>query len=139
VTETRGGENKMKKIIVLTMMLVFLWTGASFAENWIIYYDGGSLQSYFDAGRVYKSGNGFDYWIRDTFTPEFLGNKYLVQHHQVELRNNQWWIRILETWYIDTQGKENDRSSQPLAWEPMKWADKPHGKALLDGLRKYGR
>jgi len=45
----------------------------------------------------------------------------------------------LESWYIDTQGKEGDRSSQPLAWEPMKWSEKPHGKALLDGLRKYGR
>jgi hypothetical protein len=129
----------MKKVIVLTMMIVFLWTGVSFAENLIIYYDGGSLQSYFDADRVYKSGNGFDYWIRDTFNPEFLGNKYLVQHLQVELRNNEWWIRILETWYIDSQGKEDDRSSQPLAWEPMKWSNEPHGKALLDGLRKYGR
>ena len=129
----------MKKIIVLTMAMVFLWTGVSLAENWIMYYDGGSLQSYFDADRVYKSGNGFDYWIRDTFNPEFLGNKYLAQHLQVELRNNKWWIRILESWYIDTQDKENDRSSQPLAWEPMKWADKPHGKALLDGLRKYVR
>jgi len=129
----------MKKVIVLTMAIVFLWTGISFAENWIMYFNGDSLQSYFDADRVYKSGNGFDYWIRDTFNPEFLGNKYLVQHHQVELRNNQWWIRILETWYIDTQGKENDRSSQPLAWEQMKWSNKPHGVALLDGLRKYGR
>ncbi len=129
----------MKKVIVLAMALVFLWTGVSFAENWIMYFNGDSLQSYFDADRVYKSGNGFDYWIRDTFNPEFLGNKYLVQHHQVELRNNQWWIRILETWYIDTQGKENDRSSQPLAWEQMKWSNNPHGVALLDGLRKYGR
>ena len=127
----------MKKVIVLTMMLAFLWTGISFAENWVIYYDGGSLQSYFDADRVYKSGNGFDYWIRDTFIQEFLGNKYLVQHHQVELRKGEWWIRILETWYIDSQGKEGDHSSEGGNWVRMDWSGKPYGVALLNGLQKY--
>jgi len=128
----------MKKVIVLTMMLVFLWTGVSFAENWIIYYDGGSLQSYFDADRVYKSGNGFDYWIRDTFNPEFLGNKYLVQHLQVELRNNEWWIRKMESWYMDSQGKAGDHYPADN-WKLMNWSNKPYGIALLDGLRKYAR
>lgn len=128
----------MKKVIVLTMAMVFLWTGVSFAENWIMYYDGGSLQTYFDADRVYKSGNGFDFWSRDTYIPDFLGQKYLVQHYQTELRNGEWWIRKMESWYIDKQGKEGDH--YPAGnWELMSWSHKPHGKALLDGLQKYGR
>lgn len=126
----------MKKVIVLTMMLAFLWAGVSFAENWIMFYKGGSLNSFFDADRVVKSGDGYDYWTRDTFNPEFLGNKYLVQHLQVELRNGEWWIRILETWYIDSQGKAGDHSSGGN-WEPMNWSGKPHGVALLNGLQKY--
>lgn len=130
----------MKKVIVVTMMLVFLWTGVSFAENWIIYYDGGSSwKTFFDADRVVKKGNGYDYWSRDTYNPEFLGQKYMVQYLQVELRNGEWWIRVLEGWFIDTQGTTNSYSSQVGNWQLMKWSKEPHGIALLNGLRKYGR
>ena len=128
----------MKKAIVLTMAMVFLWTGVSFAENWIMYYDGGSMQTYFDADRVSKIGNGFDFWSRDTFIPDFLGQKYLVQHYQIELRNDEWWIRKMEGWYIDTEGKEGDHYPADN-WQLMSWSHKPYGKTLLDGLRKYGR
>ena len=129
----------MKKVIVVTMMLVFLWTGVSFAENWIIFYNGGSLNSFFDADRVVKKGDGFDYWTRDTFNPEFIGKKYLVQHLQVELRTGEWWIRILESWYVNSQGTSHDYSSKVVNWQRMQWSKEPHGIALLNGLRKYGR
>jgi hypothetical protein len=138
MTETKGGEKQMKKVIVLTMTIIFLWTGLSFAENWIMYYEGSSLQSYFDADRVVKSGNGFDYWSRDTFTPEFLGNKYLLQHYQIELRNGDWWIQKMESWYIDAQGKAGDHYPAD-SWKRMSWSNKSYGIALLDDLRKYGR
>ena len=129
----------MKKVIVLTMMMVFLWTGVSFAENWIMFYNGGSLNSFFDADKVVKKGNGFDYWSRDTFNPDFLGQKYFVHHLQVELRTGEWWIQTLESWYIDTQGAKNGYYSHPANWELMKWSKEPYGTALLNGLKKYGR
>ncbi len=128
----------MKKVIVLTMTLFFLWTGVSFAENWIIYYDGSSVKAYFDADRVFKSGNGFDYWSRDTYIPDLAGHTYYVQHFQIELRNGEWWIRKVESWFIDTQGKEGDHHPAD-DWKLMKWSNKPYGTALLDGLRKYAR
>ena len=128
----------MKKVIVLTMAMIFLWTGVSFAENWIMYYEGSTMKAFFDADRVYKSGNGFDFWTRDTLVQPVLGQKYLVQHYQVELRNGEWWIREMESWYIDKQGKEGDH--YPAAdWNRMNWSNEPYGIALLDGLRKYGR
>lgn len=120
------------------MAMIFLWTGVSFAENWIMYYTGDSLQSYFDADRVYKIGNGFDYWSRNTFIQPVLGQKYLVHHYQIELRNGAWWIRKIESWYIDTQGKEGDHYPAD-SWQSMNWSNEPYGKVLLEGLQKYAR
>lgn len=133
----------MKKIIVLTMMLVFLWTGVSFAENWIMYYEGSSMMnSFFDADRVIKKGNGFDYWTRVEYSPDaqrLLGDKYRVEHMQVELREGEWWIRRLEAWSINSQGTLYDYTSGHGNWKRMETAKEPEGIALLNGLQKYAR
>ncbi len=131
----------MKKVIVLTMMMVFLWTGVSFAENWIMYYDGGRMKSYFDADRVVKRGNGYDYWDRDEYTPEFFGRKYTVQHKQLELRNGVWCHRILESWDIDSQGAKRNYTSNTIDWSATStgWSEKSYVIEFLNGLRKHAK
>jgi hypothetical protein len=134
----------MKKIIALAMVMVFLWAGVSFAENWIMFFGGNQFNSFFDADRVVKKVNGYDYWTRDEFSPQnvrLLGDKYWVRHNQVERRNGEWWICRLEDWAIDSQGIKNnyhDYTAKPRC-QPMTWSNEPEGKALLDGLQKYAR
>ncbi len=134
----------MKKIIVLAMVMVFLWTGVSFAENWVVYFESDQFNAFFDADRVVKKVNGYDYWRRDEYSPQnerLLGDKYLVVHNQVELRNGEWWICRLEDWNIDSQGMKHDYhdyTAKPKC-QPMTWSNDPEGKTLLDGLRKYAR
>ncbi len=131
----------MKKVIVLTMMLVFLWTGVSFAENWIIYYDGSAMKTCFDADRVVKRGNGYDYWDRTEYIPEIIGVKYNVQHLQLELRNDVWWRRILESWDLDAQGAKSNYASNVRDWHPTRYYGSKENWviALLDGLQRYAR
>jgi hypothetical protein len=134
----------MKKIVMLALMIIFLGTGAAFAENWIIFFKGDQFNSFFDAGRVVTKGNGYDYWTRDEYSPKnerLYGDKYLVAHNHVELRNNEWWICRLEYWKIDRHGSKHnyrDYTAKPRC-QQLTWSNDAEGKALLDGLRKYAR
>ena len=134
----------MKKIVMLAMMIIFLWAGAAFAENWIMFFKSDQFNAFFDADRVVKKGNGYDYWTRDEYSPKnerLLGDKYLVKHNQVELRNGDWWICRVEYWSIDSQGMKrdyHDYTAKPRC-QPMTWWNDEEGKTLFDGLRKYAR
>ena len=101
----------MKKIVMLAMMIIFLWAGAAFAENWIMFFKSDQFNAFFDADRVVKKGNGYDYWTRDEYSPKnerLLGDKYLVKHNQVELRNGDWWICRSEYWKIENKCERKD-------------------------------
>ncbi len=124
---------------MLAVVMVFLWAGVSFAENWIVYYDGGSLKSSYDADRVVKMLNGYDYWVRWEWIPDFGGtDKYWIRHLQMDLRNGEWWERDIGFWIIDLRGKETYQGSDDN-WIRLKGQKGPDIKALLDGLRKYAR
>jgi hypothetical protein len=134
----------MKKNIMLLIMIIFLWTGTAFAENWIMFFKGDQFNSFFDADRVVKKGSGYDYWVRDEYSPQnerLYGDKYLVVHNQIELRNGDWWICRSEYWKINSKGIEHnyrDYTAKPRC-QQMKWSNDPEGKTLLDGLKKYAR
>ncbi len=134
----------MKKIIVLAMMIVFLWAGVSFAENWIMFYKSDQFNAFLDADRVVKKGDGYDYWTRDEYSPQMervLGDKYLVKHNKVELRNGEWWICRLEDWNIDSQGRKHNYNAYTVRprCQLMALLSDAEGKTILAGLQKYAR
>ncbi len=135
----------MKKIILLAMMMVFLWTGVSFAENWIVYNKlGDRMIDSFDADRVLARGNGYDYWDRLEFSPPLSGIRYSIRHKQIELRNDtvhgdRWWIRVLESWDIDSQGATRNNGRSVEDWHATADHFVKSNIELLDGLRKYAR
>ena len=135
----------MKKIIFLTMLMVFLWTGVSFAENWIVFDDMGGMMIYsFDADRVVKRGNGYDFWERLEFRPPLSGIRYSIEHYQIELRNDavrgdRWWTKILESWDIDSQGATRNHGKRVRDWQPTAEHYAKTNAELLDSLRKYAR
>jgi len=135
----------MKKIIVLAIAIVFLWTGVSFAENWVVFDNIGDRMIYsFDADRVLARGNGYDYWQRLEFSPPLSGIRYSMKHYQLELRNDtvrgdRWWMRVLESWDIDSQGATRNYGRKVQDW----WSTADHfaktNKEFLEGLQKYAR
>ena len=135
----------MKKIIMLAMVMVFLWTGVSFAENWIVYENiGDRMISSFDADRILARGNGYDYWRRLEFSPPLSGMRYGIEHCQLELRNDtvrgdRWWMRILESLDIDSQGATRNYGRRVRDWQPTADHFAKTNKELLEGLRKYAR
>jgi len=135
----------MKKIIVLTMAMVFLWSGVSFAENWIVYNDMGGMMIYsFDADRVVKRGSGYDYWERLEFSPPLSGIRYTIQHYQIELRNDtvrgdRWWMKVLESWDIDAQGATRNYGRKVRDWWPTADFFAKTNIEFLDSLQKYAR
>jgi hypothetical protein len=135
----------MKKIIMLAMVMVFLWTGVSFAENWIVYNNIGDRMIYsFDADRVLARGNGYDYWRRLEFSPPLSGIRYVIEHYQLELRNDtvrgdRWWMRVLESWDIDSQGATCNYGRNVRDWWFTADSFVKMNIEFLDGLRKYAR